>query len=145
MQLDTLEKLIKLADKKIEEMLRTRRELEDRISMLEQELENSISNLNQEAEVAAADPISSGRDFTSYSKQMMVSIQECQGDIHATEEEVEALQKRIFAEYAEKSKYQNLFEQGRKKLEEEKKRQDVKEMDEIAANIKSQIKYTQQT
>jgi flagellar export protein FliJ len=140
MQLDTLEKLIKLADKKIDEMLLTRRELEDRISILEQELEDSISNLNQEAQVAAADPIAAGRDFTSYSKQMMNSIQECQNCIHATEEEVELLQKRIFAEYAEKSKYQNLFDQGKKKLEDERKRQDVKEMDEIAANIKSQIK-----
>lgn len=123
--------LIKLHKRTLDELRRKMTALESQKSQLLQLSSSLKEELVQELKLAGKSP-ELGNFFGDFSKRIQMRREEIAGEVRSLDKKMAALNTQIAEAYSDLKKFEIVLANAKKRAEEEQRRQETIEMDEIA-------------
>lgn len=128
----TLDTLIRLHKRTLDELRRNMVSLENQKSQLQQAIINMQKELDKEMVLASKQP-EMANFFGEFAKRIRNRQDNLRQEISALDVKITALNKEIFEAFTELKKYEVAKENAKQRMREEEKRKETLVLDEIAA------------
>ena len=128
----TLDTLIRLHKRTLDELRRNMVALENQKSQLQQAIVNMQKELDKEMALATKQP-EMANFFGEFAKRIRNRQDNLRQEISALDVKITALNKEIFEAFTELKKYEVAKENAKQRMREEEKRKETLVLDEIAA------------